>query len=149
MSLLITTEGFTLPSGYYVKELTILLPNGDYKHLMFKKPDYYIPTAIDERTIRYTTEKLNGLPFSEGDVPYDLIHEILKPYENFTIYTYSNISAKFLRDYLPLTTIFNVQDRDFQMPPELPKANCFKSSHRSRYCSLAKALAVRKYMEGF
>lgn len=146
MELYIAGEGFTLPSGFVLKEMTILFSNREYKHFIFKKPENIILTAKDKRTIRYTTSYFNNLSFTEGDIPYNIIDDILSPYKNYTIYTYSNIFTSFLKKRLPTSVVINIQTLGFNLPKNLPKPNCFKN-HNPRYCSLAKALNIRKVVE--
>ena len=146
LELYITAEGYTLPSGYILKELSILFPNREYKHFIFKKPDSFIPTDKDNYTIRFTTDKLNQLSFTEGDIPYNIINDILTPYKDYRIYTYSYPFQKFLQNILPTTTLINIQSCGYKLPEYLPKPNCFKN-HKARYCSLAKAKAVSRFVE--
>lgn len=146
MELYIAGEGFTLPSGFILKEMTIIFPNREYKHFMFKNPDNFFPTARDNKTIRYTTKNFNQLSFTEGDVSYNLIDDILTPYKNYKLYTYSDIFCSFLEKRLPTTAVTNIQDFGHKLPATLPKPNCFKN-HNPRYCSLAKALRVLKLVE--
>lgn len=131
-----------------MKEITILFPNREYKHFIFEKPDCFKPTQQDYITIRYTTENLNQLSFSEGDTPYNTIESILTPYKNYKIHTYSDIFQSFLQNILPTTTIINIQTLGYKLPKKLPKANCFRN-HNPRYCSLAKVKAVSNFVEAY
>ena len=146
MDVYIGTEGFTLPSGFIAKEMTICHSNREYRHLFFKPPYDYTPTEQDLHTIRYTSIKLNQLSFTDGDTPYECISIILDRYKDCTIYCYGTSSANLLQSYLKTTTIINIQDRGFKLPSVLPKPNCFKN-HNPRYCSFAKALKIRQIVE--
>lgn len=146
MELVIAAEGFTLPSGYVLKEMSIIFFNREYKHFLFKKPTNFLPTPKDIITIQYTTKHFNQLSFLEGDVPYNLIEDILTPYRDYKMYTYSDIFRKFLQNILPSTTVTNIQTYGKKLPATLPKPNCFRN-HRARYCSLAKAKAILKIVE--
>ena len=146
LELYIAGDGFTLPSCFILKELTILLPDREFKHFIFKQPDWFCPTAQDNITIRYTTTYLNQLSFTAGDIPYNIIDGILTPYKDYKIYTYSAIIQNYLQNILPTTTIINIQLFGYKLPPVLPKPNCFKN-HNPRYCSLAKVKAVCKFVE--
>ena len=146
MELVIAAEGFTLPSGYVLKEMSIIFFNREYKHFLFKKPTNFLPTPKDIITIKYTTNRFNGLSFLEGDVPYNLIEDILTPYKDYKMYTYSYIFKNFLQNILPSTTIINIQTYEKKLPANLPKPNCFRN-HKARYCSLAKAKEILKIVE--
>ena len=149
MELIIAAEGFTLASGYIVKELTMLFPNSEYKHFIFKKPANFTPSPKDVRTSRYITNKLNELSFTEGDVPYNSICSILQQYKDYKLYTYSSIVQDYLQIFLPTTTIINIQSWGYKLPSTLPipsSPRCFRD-HRPRYCSLAKAKAISKFVE--
>lgn len=144
--LYIAAEGFTLPSGYVLKELTIIFPSREYKHFMFKKPDHFYPSPKDLKTIRYASQHFNQLSFTEGDIPYNLISNILTPYKEYTMYTYSDIFVTFLKRRLPTTSVINIQTFGYKLPKTLPKPNCFRN-HTARYCSLAKAKQILKILE--
>lgn len=146
LELYVASEGFTLPSGFVLKEITILFPNREYKHFLFKQPRSFTPTDNDISTIRYTTTHLNQLSFTEGDIPYNLINSILTPYKDYKIYTYSTVLENLLQTILPTTTIINIQSLGYKLPLTLPKPNCFKN-HNPRYCSLAKVRAVCRFVE--
>ena len=146
MELYIAAEGFTLPSGFVLKELTIIFQNREYKHFMFKNPDNFYPTRKDLETIRYTTKHKNQLSFTEGDVPYNLINDILAPYKDYKLYTYSGVFCSFLQKRLPTTTVLNIQSFGHYLPLKLPKPTCFRN-HNPRYCSLAKALKILKVVQ--
>ena len=55
MTAYIGIDGFTLPSGFILKEMCILYPNDEYDHYLFKNPGWQL-TEADRRTIRYTTK---------------------------------------------------------------------------------------------
>ena len=146
LELFIALEGFTLPSLFVVKELTVLYPNRDFRHFLFEKPIDFTPTEKDCTTIRFITKKLSQLVFTEGEIPYNCIGSILQRYKNHTIYTYSDIAKSTLQNYLPTARIINTQILGHQLPKTLAKQNCFKN-HNPRYCSLSKAIEVRKFVE--
>lgn len=145
MDVIVTLDGYTLPSGFILKELCIMHPSGEYDHFLFSKPDVPL-LAKDLETIRYTTAHLNNISFDDGNIPYELIQPILGKVKYFRIYTYSAIALNFLRQYLPTTFIKNVQDiENYKLPAELPDSNCFRN-HNQRYCAKAKAIAVKEFM---
>lgn len=144
MSVVIAIEGYTLPSGFIMKELCMLFPNGEYNHFLFAKPEMDL-TERDLRAMRYTTENLNNLSYDDGDIPFNLIGQILEKVKDCRIFTYSEISLKTLQTYLPTTSIINVQSRGFKMPPALPTSGCFRD-HNQRYCAKAKSFEVMKYL---
>ena len=144
MPVFIGLEGYTLPSGFILKELCIIYPNNDYDHYLFKKPSRDL-TEVDKRTIRYATENLNELCYSDGYVAYNQIGDTLDPVKDDIIYTYSDVAVDVLQKYLPTTVIINIQTKKFKMPKELPKSACFRK-HCQRYCGKAKAIAVKNFM---
>ena len=144
MDAYVAMDGYTLPSGYIMKELCIIFPNGEYDHFLFSKPDLHLNTS-DIRTIRYTTKYLNNLNFNDGSTPYTLIEKILSKIQEFNIYTYSDVAQKTLQKYLPTTVIVNIQDIGFRMPNTLPKSACFRE-HNTRYCAKSKAIAIQTFM---
>ena len=142
-------EGFTLPSGYIIKELTILFPNTEYSHYILSKPKDIFLTAQDERTIRYVTRNLNSLNYADGDVPYEQLQTIFSRLEDFTIYTYSRIVAKSIQQYLPTTVVVNTQDLGHVLSKHLPDSNCFRLHTNYRYCSKAKSVAIKEFIEEY
>lgn len=144
MSIIITMEGYTLPSGYILKELCIMFQNGEFKHFLFSKPDIPLLKA-DKHTIKYTTKYISNLNFEDGDVPYVEIKAILEKQKESNIYTYSEIAEKVLQNHLPTTSIENVQDMGFRMPDKVPDSRCFRN-HNQRYCAKAKAIEVMKFL---
>ena len=147
MSVFIGIDGFTLPSGFILKELCIIYPNNEFDHFLFKQPGWTL-TEADKRTIRYTTQNLNKLCYEDGHISYDHIEKILDTVKDVTVHTYSDIAVVFLQKYLPTTVIKNIQCQGFIMPRVLPDSNCFRK-HVSRYCAKAKALEIQKFVENF
>ncbi len=62
MEAYVAIEGFTLPSGFVLKELAVIYANGEYDHHLFAPPpcEFFILTDADKRTIRYTTGNLSN-----------------------------------------------------------------------------------------
>ena len=144
----ITGEGFVLPSGFVLKELTVLWFNGDFNHFIFQPPKDLQLTSSDLTTIRYASKNLNQLSYNEGLIPYSCLDEIINNFVNETIYTYSEVFERFLQNMLPATMIINVQDCGFNIPRTLPSPPCFKT-HSPRYCSLAKAKSVLGFLQTY
>ena len=138
-------DGYTLPSGYILKELCIMFQNGEFNHYLFSKPENMMLTEQDKRTIRFATGRVNNLVFEDGDVPYEHIN-ILEKQKDYHIYTYSEVAREELQKYLPTTSIEHVQNLNFKMPANPPKANCFRN-HNPRYCAKAKAIEVKKFIK--
>ena len=147
MSAFIGVEGYTLSSGFILKELCIFYPNAEYDHFLFKMPGWYL-TDGDKRTIRYTTQMLNNLSYLDGKVQYEEIVNILDPVKDSIIYTYSEIAVTFLQRYLPTTVIKNIQHDGYTMPNALPNSGCFRK-HCPRYCAKSKAMDVKNFVENF
>ena len=70
MSAFIGVKGYTISSGFILKELCIFYPNAEYDHNLFKMPGWHL-TDGDKRTIRYTTQMLNNLSYLGGKVQYE------------------------------------------------------------------------------
>ena len=147
MDVYIALEGFTLPSGYIVKEMTTIFPNGEYNHYIFMNPKDVTLTAQDERTVRYATKNLHGLNYADGDIPYDQFEVIFGKLTDFNIYTYSVIAVKFIQQFLPTTVVVNTQDMGHKLPKCLPDSNCFRMHKNYRYCSKSKAAEIRDFIE--
>ena len=147
MDVYIGLEGFTLPTGYIVKEMSIIFPNREYSHYIFEKPNDVMLTAQDERTVRYATRNLHNLNYADGDIPYSQLGLILSRLEDFTIYTYSIIASKLRQSHLPTTVVINTQDQGHKLPKELPDSNCFRLHQNYRYCSKAKAIEIKDFVE--
>ena len=144
MDVYIGTEGFTLPNEFLIKEICVYFENNEYNHYLFKPPPNHRLTEVDERTIRYTTNRINGISYHDGDVPYGIMDEVLSRYREYTIYTYSQVALNLLQRALPTTVIINVQELGFKLPSELPDPVCCRQ-HPARYCAKAKAIAVKNF----
>ena len=141
-------EGYTLPNGFILKELCIMFPGGEYNNFLFQPPNNKILTPVDQRTIHYTTARLNNLVYEDGDIPYDIIDKILMKYKDCRIFTFSDVSLKFLQNVLPSTRITNIQVYGFVMPTILPYPGCCRI-HNPRYCALAKSAEIRNFIKWF
>lgn len=141
----ITFDGYTLPFRFIPKEMTIMFTNDEFNHYLFQPPTDLYLSDNDTRTIRYTTRHLNGLSWHDGDVSLEYLPQILSKYRDCWIYTFSDISCKVLEEILPTSVIVNVQDLGFNMPKSLPDPLCNRV-HRPRFCSKAKAIAIRDFL---
>ena len=146
MQIYIGIEGFTLTSGFILKEMSICFTNREFRHLLFQQPSNLKLSPRDIFTIRYATQHINRLSFTDGDVPYMCIPDILERYKDSTIFTYGDCALNFLQRYLQTSTIINIKEYRFKMPSALPKPSCFRN-HTPRNCSLAKALQIRTFVE--
>ena len=144
MKIIISIEGYTLTSGFIIKEICYIYQNGEYNHYLIRNPERPL-TENERRTVRYTTQHLNNLDYFEGDIPYTLIPSLLSHLRDYKLYTYSDIAVKVLQSYLPTTSIENIQDQGYKMPCILPNPGCFKM-HNPRYCAKSKALKVKRYL---
>ena len=140
-------EGFTLPSGYIIKELTVIFDDDNYQHFHFKAPANFYPTNDEQRTINYTTNYLNQLFFSDNSLlPYSTINDILKNLSSHTIYVAGQSAYRFVKSKIPLTNVIDICiDYNFTYPKVLEKTNCFKD-HNPRYCSLSKCKYIKNFM---
>ena len=146
MDVYVGVEGFTLPSGFVLKELCLLHPNKEFSYFLFKPPINQQFSEVDFRTIRYTTTKLNNISWCDGHVPMDSLPAILQEIQQYKIYTYSEIARRMLQEILPVSTVVDVQALGHKLPNCLPSANCGRQ-HRPRYCAKAKAVAIRDFVE--
>ena len=145
MEVYIGLEGYTLSSGFILKELCVLFPNGEYCYHLMAAPREKRLTNTEKRTVRYATHNLNGLSYSDGDTPYDCIGDILSKYQDCRIFTYSEVGLNFLQCFLPTTIVINVQDMGFQLPTLLPNPGCCRI-HAGRYCAKAKSYAIQTFL---
>lgn len=143
MSCAVALEGFYISGRYIAKELTILFEPDNYQHFMFNNPDNLTYSGNDYSTVKYT-QRLNGLsPANDCFLPYSIIGLILDKIQNYRIHTAGNQSKDFLSSYLPHSEVIDIcQLYNFKYPLHLPPAPCFRQ-HPSRYCSLAKAIAIK------
>ena len=148
MSCVVGIEGFYVSGQYIAKELTLLFPKDSYQHFMFNTPKNLFVSNKDKITVRYT-EKLNGLALTNDCfLPYNLIEHILDRIGHFRIYTAGNQAQNFLQKHLPYSNVIDIcHEYNFTYPRHLPPVPCFKR-HPTRYCSLAKALAINKSVDG-
>ena len=145
MDVYIGVDGYTTPSGFIVKEICIMFPDGEYNHYLLKHPANQYLTEVDKRTIRYATTHLNNLSYDDGDVPYEFLQNILSEYRQYHVYTYSEVALKLLQNILPTSVITNIQNLGFEMSSTLPDPKCFRK-HNPRYCGKAKAIAVKNFV---
>ena len=138
-------EGYTLKQGFVLKELALLYETTEYSHHIFAPPPTTL-SLVDSKTVRYVTRYLNGLSYSEGQVPYSSVIPILKAIQHMTVYTYGANAVSFLLECLPNTVIIDVQEFNYEMPTILPPSNCPRF-HNSRYCALAKGQAIKNFIE--
>ncbi len=146
--MILTLEGFTLPSGYLIKELTVCLDNGEIQHFHFKAPPNFYPTEMELRTIRFANKHLNQLSLHEGNLlPYSTIDTILQNMVSSTVYVAGSAAFNLVTSKLPSTLVLDVCTLyNFKYPNELAFASCMKR-HRPRYCSFAKCLFIKDYLD--
>ena len=102
--MILALEGFMLPRGYIVKELTILFNNSDYQHFHFKSPPGFCPTTSDLKTIRYASARLHQLPFDDQNVlPFSMVETILENIAPQTIFVAGSCAYNFVIKTLPLS----------------------------------------------
>ena len=148
MDAYIGVEGYTLPSGFVLKELCVLFPNEEYSYYLFKAPVNKQLSDVDRRTIRYTTTNLNNLSWFDGHIPLEILPDILQEIKQYRIYTYSEIARKMLQELLPVSIVNDIQTLGFKLPSCLPSDNCGRE-HKPRYCAKAKAVAIKNFLKDF
>jgi hypothetical protein len=146
--MIVTLEGFTLPSGYLVKELTILYTNNDYQHFHFKSPEDFAPTGSELRTIKYATSYLHQLPlYDRNPLPYSMLATIVTSLRDDTIVVAGSAAFNLIRDFLPFSRIIDIcESYNFKYPPALPPTHCFRN-HQPRHCSLAKGQFISLFFQ--
>ena len=142
-SVFVGVEGFTLPHQFIVKELTLLFENGEFNHVMFAPPLGFAPTTQDLSTIKYTTKHIHGILYTEGDMPYAKLNDILSKLRDYAVFCYGENTKSLLQSYIPFTPVINIQCEGFKIPQL--QASCCGRNHRGRHCSMSKAFAVRNY----
>ena len=144
---IVTLEGFTLTSGFIAKELTVFYNNRNFQHFHFTKPIDFQPTAQELCTIKYTSEVLSKLYLDDFSLlPYTTINTILRQISSHKIYVAGHTAHKFITTHLPTTKVIDIcKEYKFKYPLVLPSVACFKE-HTPRYCSLAKAKNIYKFM---
>ena len=142
-------EGYNLapPTGYIIRELTVICDNDDYQHFHFRAPDNFHPTDKEKRTIKYTTTHLNQLYINDTALlPYSTLNYILKNLSSNTIYVAGQCAYNFIKSKIEFSNVIDIcMDYNFTYPKTLPKSNCFKD-HNPRYCSLSKCKYIKNFM---
>ena len=142
----VAVEGYSLPNGFVVKELTVIKNNSDVDHFIFMKPDVVF-TAAETKTIAWTTKYLNGLKLTDGHIPYNTVPHIISQLSHSKIFCYGSLTTKFLRSIIPLGYIIDVQLKGFSLPKNLKDSHlrCGRS-HPIRFCAMAKANAIKNFI---
>ena len=145
---IVSLDGFALTDHFVVRECTVMESNGDYEHFRFAAPTNFQTSSNDRRIIQFTSMHLSKIPyFDQSLLPYETVFKILQKLSSKKLYCAGNQAHKFLREALPLTTIVDVSIKmGFKFPTVLNGANCGRR-HNPRYCSLAKALCMKEFLE--
>ena len=143
-SVYIAVEGFTLPGKFIVKELTLLFENEEFNHFIFEAPDNFTPSSKEKTTIRYTTNNIHGLKYTDGFIPYSKLEEVISKLHNCDVYCYGINTVNLIQRFIPYTPVTNIQNCGYTMPSTLPQFRCCRV-HRARHCTLAKATAIKEY----
>ena len=148
MEIYVALEGFTLRSGFIVKELCVMFLNGEYNIFLFQPPVDRCLSHVEQRTVCYTTRQLNNLSYEDGDIPYETLYHIISKYSDYTIFTFSDVAQRLLQEALPSTKVTNIQSFGFNMPAVLPPPSCCRM-HNPRYCALAKCIEIKNFIKWF
>ena len=145
--MIVTLEGFVLPTRYIIKELSIFHESGSFQHFHFQAPTDFYPTEKELQTIKYASKNLNQLHLVDNSIlPYSSLDIILKSIAPQTIYVAGNTAEKFLSAKLPTSCVINISDKyQFKYPDYLTRTDCFKN-HNFRYCSLSKGKFIRMFL---
>ena len=139
-------EGYQLQHDWIIKELTLLFSNGEFNHVLFAPPENFHISSIDLQTIRYTTKHLNGLGYQDGAIPYSFLQQYISKLRNCMIYCHGEATKNLVQQQIPFASIVNIQELNYKMPRELRDVECGRN-HNPRYCSLAKAKAIKDFIE--
>ena len=148
MEIYVALEGYTLRSGFIVKELCVMFLNGEYNIFLFRPPVDRRLSLVEQRTVHYTTRQLNNLSYEDGDIPYEILYQILSKYRDYTIFTFSDVAQRLLQEVLPSAKVTNIQTLGFNMPVVLPPPSCCRV-HNPRYCALAKCFEIKNFIKWF
>ena len=140
----IAAEGFTLPGRFIVKEITLMFENGEYNHFLLEPPSDYFPTREEITTIKYTTNNIHGINYTDGTISYEKLTEILCKLHNCKVFCYGENTRSMLQSYIPFTPVVNIQQIGYKIPSSLPPGLCGRN-HLGRNCSFAKAIAVKNF----
>ena len=78
MDIYVGLEGFLLKRMYVIKEMTVLYENGSLDHYLFAAPTSLHLTSPEATTVRYVSQKLNGLSYHDGDITYEEVYNIVR-----------------------------------------------------------------------
>ena len=128
--------------------MSVCLGDGEIQNFHFKTPLNFQPTQMELRTIRFAKKRLNQLSLHDGNIlPYHTIDNILQNIASNTLYVAGNAAYNFVTSKLPTTLVLDIcRIYDFKYPSELSNTNCVKR-HRARYCSYAKCLYIKEYLD--
>ena len=146
-SAIMALQGFNLTTGFLTKELTVMTPNRNFAHWLFLKPKDRALSNTDELTVKYSSEKLHQLQYTDGNVSYTELDRILKELAKFDkIYTYGHVAAEFLSKNLPSTKVIDTMDIGCSLPKDSKdKTDCGRK-HNARYCSLWAAFKMYSFL---
>ena len=142
----LAAEGFQLKHDFIIKELTLMYTNNEFYHARYCLPDNNcVLDAQDRKTIKFTETYLCQLDFDDGEVPYNILMGQIRKLEKHTIFCYGVQLKNKIQLYIPNTNVINIQDFGFKLPKTLLTADCGRN-HNPRYCSLAKAYAIKSHV---
>lgn len=78
MDIYVGLEGFLLKRMYVIKEMTVLYENGSVDHYMFAAPTSLRLTSSEATTVRYVSQRVNGLSYHDGDITYEEVYNIVR-----------------------------------------------------------------------
>ncbi len=137
-SVIVSVEGYSLPDGYVIKELTIMSMSGDYTHVTFKPPPMPL-SPVDQRTIDYACRYLNGLFWEEGLLPYTMLPGILETLRGAELICHGVMASTWLKKVCPNSRIRDTSTQQQKFPRTIPFWTSCGKNHNTRYCSLHKA----------
>lgn len=144
VSVFVAAEGFTLPGQFIVKELTLLFENEDFSHFMFEPPLDYEPTSEEIKTIIYTTSHIHGLNYTDGELSYAKLKDVLGKLHNCKVFCCGENTRGMLQKYIPTTPVTNIKKSGCIIPTALPPSSCGRT-HLGRNCSMSKATMVKNF----
>lgn len=149
MATVIALEGYSTAPAFWVKEFTAISDNGRVLHLLIAPPETQ-PSSRTMRQVRWVSTNLNRLDWEEGVIPHTALPEILKKLteEGQSLVCHGNIAREWIKRLVPSVPLRDTAQEGRKLPGRLDNELCGarRNDHPGRYCSLAKAKYIKKYL---
>ena len=144
----VALEGFHLKNfGFIVKEMTVVYPTGsEYDHFLFESPSGVPFAEGDQQTVNFCTNKIHGLHWDEGTIPYQTVFKVLDGIRSCHIVCHGCAASQFIKKHLPNSKVTDTASLGHVLPRTILKRPCGRK-HRGRNCSLSKAFYIMENFE--